>query len=166
MSSPQSTVRFSDRVADYVRYRPGYPPETLDLLRDAVGLTTQSVVADIGSGTGISTELLLRSGAEVYGVEPNDPMRAAAEAQLAANPRFHSVRGTAEATTLAAVGNALRGVPRPALCSERHGGRSLQSPQIDVSPHSLADLRRFSFRAAHITRVMCAPLVGFGVVRR
>lgn len=102
MSSPQSTVRFSDRVADYVRFRPGYPPETLDLLRDAVGLTTQSVVADIGSGTGISTELLLRSGAEVYGVEPNDPMRAAAEAQLAANPRFHSVRGTAEATTLAA----------------------------------------------------------------
>ncbi|MBA4017631.1 MAG: SAM-dependent methyltransferase [Pirellula sp.] len=101
MTSPQSTERFSDRVADYVRYRPGYPAETLDVLRDAVGLTSESVVADIGSGTGISTELLLRSGAEVYGVEPNDPMRAAAEAQLSANPRFHSVRGTAEATTLA-----------------------------------------------------------------
>lgn len=101
MTPPQSTERFSDRVADYVRYRPGYPPETLDLLRDAVGLTSGSVAADIGSGTGISTELLLRSGAELYGVEPNDPMRAAAEAQLSANPRFHSVRGTAEATTLA-----------------------------------------------------------------
>ena len=101
MTSPQSTARFSDRVADYVRYRPGYPPETLDVLRDAVGLTSHSVVADIGSGTGISTELLLRSGAEVYGVEPNDPMRAAAESQLSANPKFRSVRGTAEATTLA-----------------------------------------------------------------
>lgn len=101
MNSPQSTERFSDRVADYVRYRPGYPPETLDVLHGAVGLTPRSIVADIGSGTGISAELLLRSGAEVYGVEPNDHMRAAAEAQLSANPRFRSVRGSAEATTLA-----------------------------------------------------------------
>ena len=101
MTSPQSVARFSDRVADYVRYRPGYPAETLDVLRGAVGLTAHSVVADIGSGTGISTELLLRSGAEVYGVEPNDPMRAAAESQLSANPKFRSVRGTAEAATLA-----------------------------------------------------------------
>jgi SAM-dependent methyltransferase len=59
-------------------------------------------VADIGSGTGILTQLLLQKGASVIAVEPNDAMRAAAQAQLAGTPRLASVRGTAEATTLPA----------------------------------------------------------------
>lgn len=90
-----STTRFSTRVDDYVRYRPDYPAETFDLLR----LDKDSVVADVGAGTGISTRRLLHTGATVYAVEPNAPMRAA-EAALGRNPRFHGIDGTADATGL------------------------------------------------------------------
>lgn len=99
-ASSDSTQRFSSRVQDYVRYRPGYPRALLDTLRVEAGLSADSIVADVGSGTGISTELLLRAGCRVFAVEPNDAMRAAAERRLGGEPRFHSVAGTAEATTL------------------------------------------------------------------
>jgi len=95
-----ATERFSSRVEDYVRSRPSYPSAAIDLLETRCGLSPAAVVADIGSGTGILTELLLASGAQVIGVEPNDAMRAAAEARLGARARFRSVKGTAEATTL------------------------------------------------------------------
>lgn len=94
------TERFSDRASDYVKARPSYPPELLGILRAECGLGERSIVADLGSGTGIFTRLLLESGARVHAVEPNDEMRAAAERELGANPRFASVRGRAEATTL------------------------------------------------------------------
>jgi SAM-dependent methyltransferase len=93
-----STRRFSDRVEDYVRYRPDYPAAILS----ALGVRADQMVADIGSGTGISTELFLRAGCQVYAVEPNDDMRAKAEELLATYPGFVSVDGTAEATGLAA----------------------------------------------------------------
>jgi SAM-dependent methyltransferase len=94
------TERFSSRVANYARYRPSYPQAAIDLLAARCGLSPTAVVADVGSGTGILTEQLLAGGAEVMAVEPNDGMRAAAAARLGARSRFHSVRGTAEATTL------------------------------------------------------------------
>ncbi len=94
------TLRFSNRVENYVNYRPDYPPAVLAVLRDICGFTPESVVADIGSGTGIFSEMLLKNGNPVFGVEPNDGMRAAAERLLAGYPRFRSVNGTAEATTL------------------------------------------------------------------
>ena len=94
-------ARFSDRVENYVRYRPGYPPEILDLLRREAGLTSASVIADIGSGTGISTKMLLHAGCIVHGVEPNLEMRQAAERLLGGWPAFRSVNGTAQATGLA-----------------------------------------------------------------
>jgi SAM-dependent methyltransferase len=100
-ASTNPTERFSSRVDNYVRYRPSYPPEAIELLRGRCGLRAGAVVADIGSGTGILTKLLLQSGAQVIGVEPNDGMRGAAEAALGANPHFRSVSGSAEATTLA-----------------------------------------------------------------
>jgi SAM-dependent methyltransferase len=94
------TRRFSRRVDDYVKYRPTYPLAVLDLLIREAGLKPGMVVADIGSGTGLLARLFLDAGYEVYGVEPNDEMRAAAEEILAGYPRFHSVNGRAEATTL------------------------------------------------------------------
>ena len=94
------TARFSDRVDNYVRYRPSYPAGVLPLLEQVTGLTSEWVIADIGSGTGISAELFLRHGNTVYGVEPNDAMRHAAERLLQAYSRFHSINGRAEATTL------------------------------------------------------------------
>jgi SAM-dependent methyltransferase len=98
----ESTTRFSNRVADYVRYRPGYPEGLVQTLRDEAGLKPASVVADIGSGTGISTELFLRQGCIVWAVEPNLEMREAAEAQFREQSRFHSVSTMAEATSLEA----------------------------------------------------------------
>ena len=96
-----ATRRFSDRVANYVRYRPGYPPAVLEVLRAGAGLMPGHTVADIGSGTGISSRLFLEHGHVVFAVEPNAEMRAAAEAELGGRPGFHSVAGSAEATTLA-----------------------------------------------------------------
>lgn len=94
------TGRFSDRVDNYVRYRPGYPAEVIGILRDEAGLTAESIVADVGSGTGILSELFLRNGNAVACVEPNDDMRHAAEKRLRGYPEFQSVAGSAEATTL------------------------------------------------------------------
>jgi SAM-dependent methyltransferase len=95
------TERFTTRVEHYVRNRPGYPSEAIELLRERCGLGPGAAVADLGSGTGILTALLLKTGAEVAAVEPNAAMRAAAEAALAHYPHFRSVNGSAEATTLA-----------------------------------------------------------------
>lgn len=94
------TERFSDRVENYVKYRPSYPPEILDALRVRCGLSERSAVADFGSGTGIFTELLLQSGCQVFAVEPNDEMRHAADQRLSGNSRFRSVSGAAEHTGL------------------------------------------------------------------
>jgi SAM-dependent methyltransferase len=96
-----STRRFSSRVGNYVRYRPAYPSAALDLLKSDCGLTNASVVADIASGTGIFTRMLLENGNRVFGVEPNAEMRKAGDEFLRAYSHFTSVAGTAEATTLA-----------------------------------------------------------------
>jgi SAM-dependent methyltransferase len=101
MPAPNATSRFSDRVENYVRYRPGYPPEVMRTLRDECGLTPAQVVADVASGTGIWTRMLLENGNHVFGVEPNAEMRQAGERLLTSFPKFTSVAGTAEATTLA-----------------------------------------------------------------
>ncbi len=95
-----STKRFSSRVENYIKYRPGYPASTIDLFKQKCGLAADSVIADIGSGTGILTELLLKNGNSVFGIEPNREMRAAAERLLAGYPRFTSIAATAETTTL------------------------------------------------------------------
>ena len=94
--------RFSDRVADYVRYRPHYPRAVFAELQSRLGLGPESIVADVGSGTGISTRPLLEMGWTVFAVEPNAAMRLAAEQWLSGFPRYKSVSGTAEATMLSA----------------------------------------------------------------
>lgn len=93
------TERFTERVENYVRFRPGYPEAVVDVLEKA-GLAPGGVVADIGAGTGISSALFLHRGYHVTAVEPNAAMRAAAESALAATERFQAVAGRAEATGL------------------------------------------------------------------
>ncbi|MGB6676929.1 MAG: class I SAM-dependent methyltransferase, partial [Terriglobales bacterium] len=100
MPLQNATQRFSSRVDNYVRYRPGYPCEVLNLLKKDCDLATESVIADIASGTGIFTQMLLDNGNRAFGVEPNAEMRRAGEAFLQSYPRFTSIAGTAEATTL------------------------------------------------------------------
>ena len=101
MPASNATSRFSDRVENYIRYRPGYPPQVVETLRRECGLTATHVIADVASGTGIWTKMLLENGNSVYAVEPNADMREAAERLLAGFPRFTSLNGKAEATSLA-----------------------------------------------------------------
>jgi len=96
----EPTKRFTNRVANYVAYRPKYPAAVVEFMRAELNLSASSVVADVGAGTGILTEMLLREGCTVFAVEPNDAMRSAAGDALREFPNFKSVDGTAEATTL------------------------------------------------------------------
>jgi len=96
-----STQRFSSRVEAYVKYRPGYPDTLVQTLLHKALPGTDAVVADVGSGTGIFTRLLLQQKLKVFAIEPNDNMRQAAETMLAGYPNFTSVDAPAEATALA-----------------------------------------------------------------
>jgi ubiquinone/menaquinone biosynthesis C-methylase UbiE len=119
-----STRRFSCRVEHYAKYRPGYPPALIPFLKDACGLTGNDVVADVGSGTGVLTEVFLKNGNTVYAIEPNREMRASAERSLRGYNRFRSIAATGERTTLpgrsvdlVAVGRAFHWFePEKALC--------------------------------------------------
>lgn len=97
---PDPTQRFSNRVQNYVKYRPGYLAAVYAHLRAAAGLPPAGAVADIGSGTGLSSQLFLQHGHRVYAVEPNAEMRAAAERQFADQPGFVSLAGRAEQVPL------------------------------------------------------------------
>ena len=90
-----SHTRFSDRVADYVRYRPDYPDALFELLRREASLGPGTSVADVGSGTGISARRFAETGATVFAVEPNAAMR-----DQGADERIVSIDGSAERTTL------------------------------------------------------------------
>jgi len=94
------TERFSNRAATYDQFRPSYPLELLDYLRDAWGVKGEMVVADVGSGTGLLTRLFLENGNVTYAVEPNGEMRAVADRLLGDYANYVSVGGSAEKTTL------------------------------------------------------------------
>lgn len=95
-----SKSRFTGKADSYSKYRPSYPAECLDVLREEIQLDKGDAVADIGSGTGILTELFLKNGNTVFAVEPNQDMRHTAESLLSGYENFHSVTGSAEMTTL------------------------------------------------------------------
>ena len=92
--------RFSNRATYYVRYRPSYPRVVYTHLQTHCNLTADSVIADIGSGTGLLAQLFLERGNSIYGVEPNQAMREAGESYLADYATFHSINASAEATSL------------------------------------------------------------------
>jgi len=102
MTVLDSKERFSNRVADYIRYRPGYPSAVRDILRAECLLKSGHWIADIGSGTGFLSEVFLKNGNRVFGIEPNEAMRQAGEEYLAEYDSFVSINGSAEATSLEA----------------------------------------------------------------
>ncbi len=93
-------TRFSSRVENYIKYRPSYPNEIIPFLIEQEILNKDSKIADIGSGTGILSELFLKNGNIVYGIEPNDDMRRASENFLKKYSNFMSIKGSAESTNL------------------------------------------------------------------
>jgi SAM-dependent methyltransferase len=101
MTFADAKQRFSNRVADYLRYRPGYPSALLELLATECGLRSNHKIADVGSGTGLLSKLFLANGNHVFCVEPNAEMRGGGEEFLHSYPNFTSINGSAEATTLA-----------------------------------------------------------------
>lgn len=92
--------RFSSRVEKYIKFRPNYPPKIIDFLTEKKILSKQSIIADVGSGTGILSEIFLKNGNKVFGVEPNSEMRRAAEKLLNGYPNFVSISSSAENTSL------------------------------------------------------------------
>lgn len=100
MTFSDAKQRFSSRVADYIRYRPGYPLALYDLLGSECGLRPHHVIADMGCGTGLLSKLFLDRGNPVFGVEPNPEMRKGGQEFLSGYPKFTSIDGAAEASTL------------------------------------------------------------------
>ena len=116
MSEPlheqQPTMRFSDRAADYVKYRPSYPADAIEAVLGGLGSGTGAVrgthpgrpllAADIGAGTGISARLLAERGVRVIAIEPNAAMRTEGEGTKTPPQRVEIEwrAGTAEATGL------------------------------------------------------------------
>lgn len=145
------THRFSNRVKNYVLYRPAYPSGVLDLLASKARLVPESVIADIGSGTGILTRLFLDNGNEVFAVEPNGDMRMAAEEDLAGRSGFHSVDGQAEATGLEresvdfiAAGQAFHWFDRDAARAEFARILTQRGWVVLIWNHRLAEASRFA----------------------
>lgn len=93
--------RFSDRAADYKKFRPAYPEAAIQFVKDRCDVTDDWAMADIGSGTGISAAILLKVfNRPLYAVEPNRDMRLQAENAAGGNPLYHSIDGSSENTTL------------------------------------------------------------------
>jgi SAM-dependent methyltransferase len=95
-----NTMKFTGKAGLYAAARPSYSTALFDFLYEEAGMTEASIIADIGSGTGIFSQALLERGSTVYSVEPNADMRQTAEIKLNAYAHFHSVNGTAEHTAL------------------------------------------------------------------
>jgi SAM-dependent methyltransferase len=94
------TTRFSNRVENYVKYRPSYPADMVPFFESTLGLQKSQRIADIGSGTGLFARPLLEQGYTVICIEPNADMRGASERQLGHYAGFISRKHTAEQTGL------------------------------------------------------------------
>ena len=89
-------TRFTNRVADYIRFRPDYPETAIEQMLSGLGFPELLSVADIGAGTGILSMQIAARGALVVAVEPNEHMRGAIEK----HERILTQDGTAEACGL------------------------------------------------------------------
>ena len=90
---------FENKASKYSEGRPSYAPEVINKILNDI-LSTNGIVADIGSGTGVLTSEFIKKGYEIYAVEPNSDMRRKAEQKLSIYSNFHSVDASAENTGL------------------------------------------------------------------
>lgn len=141
--------RFTGTAENYVKYRAGFPDSLIDFLAMECGLVPESIIADLGSGTGILSKMFLDNGNAVFAVEPNADMRQGAERLLGHMHGFYSVDATAESTTLkdssvdfVTAGRALQWFDAPVALNEmarilKPGGQAVfvwNKPRAPVSP--------------------------------
>ena len=91
--------RFSGKADNYKKYRPSYAEKFIEYLYSDIGFEKESIIADIGAGTGIFSKILLDSGSFVYVVEPNSDMLDAAK-QTLSNYECIYINAPAESTGL------------------------------------------------------------------
>lgn len=96
----ETTEKFTGKAEIYAKYRPSYPSEYIKYLLGSTGVSDQSIIADIGAGTGIFTGKLLDEDMSVLAVEPNEDMRNVGTTYLSKYPKCTVVNGTAENTTI------------------------------------------------------------------
>lgn len=92
--------KFDNMGTVYSKFRPSYPEKFIEYLYSKIALSKDSIIADIGSGTGILTKQLLEQGSRVFAVEPNDDMRKIADMTLGEFSGYVSVKATAENTAI------------------------------------------------------------------
>ncbi|MBQ7294914.1 MAG: methyltransferase domain-containing protein [Clostridia bacterium] len=95
-----NTEKFTGIAEDYTVGRPSYADSFIDYLFTELGFTSETIIADIGCGTGKLTKQILDRGSFVYGVEPNEDMRSVAVKELIKYEKFTSVKGDASNTSL------------------------------------------------------------------
>ena len=91
--------KFNHLADIYEKYRPSYPQKYVEDIIEKCHLNFESLVADIGAGTGILTRQLLHNNLKVVGVEPNPDMRKVLK-KLETNKNFRAIEGTAEHTNI------------------------------------------------------------------
>jgi SAM-dependent methyltransferase len=96
----KTTEVFSSKAEKYARYRWDYAPQAIKTIFETARLTSQSVVADIGAGTGILTRHFMGKVKQVIAIEPNAEMRQILARTLADQPGGLVMDALAEATTL------------------------------------------------------------------
>jgi SAM-dependent methyltransferase len=89
----QRRASFGAVAVDYAALRPGYPDDAVAFLLG----TTPRRVLDLGAGTGLLTEVVLRAGHEVVAVDPSPAMLEQLRARL---PGVATEVGGAEAVPL------------------------------------------------------------------
>lgn len=101
LSKANPEGRFTGLADNYAKFRPTYPKEAIDHVFELCALSEDSVIADIGCGTGISSRLFAERGVKVIGVEPNQDMHERAQAEASkTHERLEYVDGTAEKVPL------------------------------------------------------------------
>jgi SAM-dependent methyltransferase len=96
----ENKERFTNRVAAYITSRPGYPDSGIDWIIEQSHISTNSIIADIGAGTGISSKYFTEKGYKVFGIEPNEAMRQASITYVN-HPRYEAIAGDDTNTGLA-----------------------------------------------------------------
>ncbi|HAE58271.1 MAG TPA: hypothetical protein DCG54_01870 [Anaerolineae bacterium] len=93
---------YDTKAEKYAKYRWDYAAQAIAALFDTADVSLQTVVADLGAGTGILTRHFVGKTKLVYALEPEDEMRGVLERVFSGNRFCQIINGSAEHSGLAA----------------------------------------------------------------